>query len=172
MLSAADLLSHVDRITDPVALVDRILRAGLLMRASDVHFDPFESFVRVRFRIDGELEEVLRIPSSMQGALTYKVGLGTDVFGNIQRMDNLLESMPTRQLDYKEKLKNLEIQVEIAKQEVEKPFPREEELKEKSARLDQLNILLNMDKRENEIVDGVQDEGEIQPQRESRGWDR
>ena len=109
---------------------------------------------------------------SMQGTLTYKVGLGTDVFGNIQRMDNLLESMPTRQLDYKEKLKNLEIQVEIAKQEVEKPFPREEELKEKSARLDQLNILLNMDKRENEIVDGVQDDGEIQPQRESRGWDR
>lgn len=109
---------------------------------------------------------------SMQGTLTYKVGLGTDVFGNIQRMDNLLESMPTRQLDYKEKLKNLEIQVEIAKQEVEKPFPREEELKEKSARLDQLNILLNMEKRENEIVDGVQDEGEIQPQRESRGWDR
>ena len=109
---------------------------------------------------------------SMQGTLTYKVGLGTDVFGNIQRMDNLLESMPTRQLDYKEKLKNLEIQVEIAKQEVEKPFPREEELKAKSARLDHLNILLNMDKRENEIVDGVQDEGEIQPQRESRGWDR
>ena len=109
---------------------------------------------------------------SMQGTLTYKVGLGTDVFGNIQRMDNLLESMPTRQLDYKEKLKNLEIQVEIAKQEVEKPFPREEELKAKSARLDQLNILLNMDKRENEIVDGVQDEGEIQSQRGSRGWDR
>ncbi len=46
------------------------------------------------------------------------------------------------------------------------------ELKAKSARLDQLNILLNMDKRENEIVDGVQDEGEIQPQRESRGWER
>ena len=109
---------------------------------------------------------------SMQGTLTYKVGLGTDVFGNIQRMDNLLESMPTRQQDYKEKLKNLEIQVEIAKQEVEKPFPREEELKAKSARLEQLNILLNMDKRENEIVDGVQDEGEIQPQRESRGWER
>ena len=109
---------------------------------------------------------------SMQGTLTYKVGLGTDVFGNIQRMDNLLESMPTRQLDYKEKLKNLEIQVEIAKQEVEKPFPREEELKEKSARLDKLNILLNMDKRENEIVDGVQDGDEPQPQRESRGWER
>lgn len=109
---------------------------------------------------------------SLQGALTYKVGLGPDVFGNIQRMENLLESMPTRQIEYKEKLKNLEIQVENAKQEVAKPFPREDELKEKSARLDQLNILLNMDKRENEIVDGIQDEGEIQPQRESRDWER
>lgn len=109
---------------------------------------------------------------SMQGALTYKVGLGTDIFGNIQRIDNLLESMPTRQIEYKEKLKNLEIQVENAKQEVAKPFPREDELKEKSARLDQLNILLNMDKRENEIVDGIQDEGEIQPQRESRDLER
>lgn len=109
---------------------------------------------------------------SMQGALTYKVGLGTDIFGNIQRIDNLLESMPTRQIEYKEKLKNLEIQVENAKQEVAKPFPREDELKEKSARLDQLNILLNMDKRENEIVDGVQDEDEIQPQRESRDLER
>ena len=124
---------------------------------------------KLTLRFDS-FEKLFKI--SMQGTLTYKVGLGTDVFGNIQRMDNLLESMPTRQLDYKEKLKNLEIQVEIAKQEVEKPFPREEELKEKSARLDQLNILLNMDKRENEIVDGLPDEGEIQPQRESRGWDR
>ena len=109
---------------------------------------------------------------SVQGALTYKVGLGADVFGNIQRMDNLLESMPTRQIEYKEKLKNLEIQVENAKQEVAKPFPRENELKEKSARLDQLNILLNMDKRENEIMGGAQDEGEIQPQKESRDLER
>ena len=132
---------------------------------------PLGSYRRFKLTLcfDG-FEKLFKI--SMQGTLTYKVGLGTDVFGNIQRMDNLLESMPTRQLDYKEKLKNLEIQVELAKQEVEKPFPREEELKAKSARLDQLNILLNMDKRENEIVDGMQDEGEIQPQRESRGWDR
>ena len=47
-----------------------------------------------------QLEKLFKI--SMQGTLTYKVGLGTDVFGNIQRMDNLLESMATRQLDYKE----------------------------------------------------------------------
>lgn len=73
MLSAADLLMHADRISDPVALVDRILRAGLLMHASDVHFDPFEGYLRVRFRIDGELEEVLRVPSSMQNAVTGRL---------------------------------------------------------------------------------------------------
>ena len=109
---------------------------------------------------------------SMQGALTYVTPLGTDVYGNILRMDNLLESLPTRQADCTEKLENTKAQMESAKQEIAKPFPREAELKEKSARLDKLNILLNMDKHENEIVDGVQDGDEIQPQRESRGWER
>ena len=46
------------------------------------------------------------------------------------------------------------VEIENAKLEVEKPFPQEDELKRKSARLDELNILLNMDKRESEIVDG------------------
>ena len=155
--------------TEKKAAGTAILEAcNALTSADPVPLGSYRGF-KLTLCFDG-FEKLFKI--SMQGTLTYKVGLGTDVFGNIQRMDNLLESMPTRQLDYKEKLKNLEIQVEIAKQEVEKPFPREEELKEKSARLDQLNILLNMDKRENEIVDGVQDEGEIQPQRESRGWER
>ena len=109
---------------------------------------------------------------SMQVALTYVTSLGTDVYGNILRMDNLLESLPTRQNDCMEKLENTKAQMESAKQEISKPFPREAELKEKSARLDKLNILLNMDKHENEIVDGIQDGDEIQPQRESRGWER
>ena len=51
-------------------------------------------------------------------------------------------------------LENTKVQLENAKLEVEKPFPQEDELKRKSARLDELNILLNMDKRESEIVDG------------------
>ena len=73
MLSAAELLMHAERVSDPVRLVDRILRAGLLLHASDVHFDPFADSVRVRFRVDGELEEVLRIPSSMQSAVTSRL---------------------------------------------------------------------------------------------------
>ena len=73
MLSAAELLRNAERVSDPVRLVDRILRAGLLLRASDVHLDPFADSVRVRFRIDGELEEVMRIPASMQGAVTSRL---------------------------------------------------------------------------------------------------
>ncbi len=58
-------------------------------------------------------------------------------------------------------LENTKSQLASAKVEVERPFPQEDELKTKTARLDELNILLNMDKRENEILDGEPDDGEI-----------
>ena len=73
MLNAHELLAHAETLTDSVQLVDRILRAGLLLHASDVHMDPAADSVRVRFRIDGMLEEVLRIPAAMQGAVTSRL---------------------------------------------------------------------------------------------------
>ena len=91
---------------------------------------------------------------TVKGALCYTITLGTDVFGNILRLDNLLESMEERISTCREQLENTRMQLENAKLEVDKPFPQEDELKRKSARLDELNILLNMDKRESEIVDG------------------
>ena len=91
---------------------------------------------------------------TLKGALYYTTNLGTDVFGNILRLDNLLESMEERISTCREQLENTRMQLENAKLEVDKPFPQEDELKRKSARLDELNILLNMDKRESEIVDG------------------
>ncbi len=69
----ATLLDRADRLTDSVALVDRILRAGMLMHASDIHLDPMENGLRCRFRIDGELEEVLNIPSAMQSAVASRL---------------------------------------------------------------------------------------------------
>ena len=89
---------------------------------------------------------------TMIGQLRHVVTLGTDVFGNIQRMDNLLESLPLKEQACREKLSDLHNQLETAKIEVLKPFPREEELQAKLARLEELNALLNMDKREPEIV--------------------
>lgn len=74
-------LYRAETLTDGVQLVDRILRAGLFMRASDVHLDPEDGYMRVRFRIDGELEDVLHIPSAMQNAVVgrLKVLAGLDI---------------------------------------------------------------------------------------------
>ena len=100
---------------------------------------------------------------SLIGSLTHTTFLGTDIFGNIQRMDNLLEGFEDQMHNTEAQLENVKVQLENAKAEVEKPFPQEEELQQKTARLNELNIKLNMDKRENEIVDGDRDEDEKSP---------
>ena len=89
---------------------------------------------------------------TMIGQLRHTVTLGTDVFGNLQRMDNALEGLPIKEQTCREQLSNLQTQLETAKAEVQKPFPREEELKAKSARLEELNALLNMDNKAPEPV--------------------
>ena len=70
---ANGLLERAETITDSVQLADRILRAGYFVHASDVHIDPMEGWTRVRFRIDGELEDVLRLPSAMQSPLVSRL---------------------------------------------------------------------------------------------------
>ena len=87
---------------------------------------------------------------AMIGQLRHTVTLGTDVFGNLQRMDNALEALPIKEQTCREQLANLQTQLETAKTEVQKPFPREEELKAKTARQEELNALLNMDNKEPE----------------------
>ena len=99
----------------------------------------------------------------MKGSLSYSTDLGTDIFGNIQRLDNVLGSMGERLTACKQELENTKAQLANAKEEVEKPFAQEEELKTKSARLEELNILLNLDKRENEIMDEGRDEDAAPP---------
>lgn len=97
---------------------------------------------------------------SMKGSLTHTTALGTDIYGNIQRLDHLLDGFEDRMHNAEAQLENVRAQLGNAKVEVEKPFPQEEELKRKMARLDELNISLNMDKRENEIVDGDREDDE------------
>lgn len=89
---------------------------------------------------------------TMIGQLRHTVTLGTDVFGNLQRMDNGLEGLPIKEQACREQLSNLQTQLETAKVEVQKPFPREEELKTKTERLEELNALLNMDNKAPEPV--------------------
>lgn len=84
---------------------------------------------------------------TMIGQLRHTVTLGTDVFGNLQRMDNALEGLPIKEQTCREQLSNLQTQLETAKAEVQKPFPREAELNTKTARLEELNALLNLDNK-------------------------
>ena len=102
---------------------------------------------------------------TMIGQLRHTVTLGTDVFGNLQRMDNALEGLPIKEQACREQLFNLQTQLETAKAEVQKPFPREEELTTKTARLEELNSLLNLDHKEPEIVDAEPDEDQRPPER-------
>lgn len=110
----------------------------------------------------------------LAGVNADSVALGQDVYGNIQRLDNLLSNFDNHLKSAQDDLTTYETKLASAKVEVEKPFPQEDELKTKSARLDELNILLNMDKQENEIVDGdVGDEtGEPAPDRDGPDLDR
>ena len=106
------------------------------------------------------------------GKLTHKVKLGDDANGIITRMDNMIESFKVKKENCKDRLKELHVQVENAKAEVEKPFPDEELLHEKSKRLDELNAELNLDHAENELDDGEKSDGnekeEAKDEREER----
>lgn len=97
---------------------------------------------------------------TLKHELRHTVTLGTDIFGNIQRLDNALNSFQEKLTACEAQLENTKVQLENAKLEVQKPFPQEEELKTKTARLNELNAMLNLDKRENEIVDGERAEEE------------
>ena len=108
----------------------------------------------------------------LKGELGYPVTLGTDTFGNITRLDNALEGLPKRLEMNEMELDNIKKQFETAKVDVERPFPQEEELKAKTDRLNELNALLNVDKRENEIVGGEPDEGEELPEKKPRDLER
>lgn len=107
---------------------------------------------------------------TMKHELRHTVTLGTDIFGNIQRLDNALNSFQEKLTACEAQLENTKVQLENAKLEVQKPFPQEDELKTKTARLNELNAMLNLDKRENEIVDG--ERAEEEPSRSSEDRER
>ena len=108
----------------------------------------------------------------LKGETSRDVPLGDDSHGNIVRIDNGIERFEEALADTKNSLENTEKQFETAKQEIEKPFAKEEELRAKTVRLDELNILLNMDKKENEIVGGEPDEGEAVGGRKEKSYER
>ena len=84
---------------------------------------------------------------SLKGELSHNFELGSDAFGNITRLHNVLDGMAGELSEAETKLNNVTHQLETAKMEVQKPFPEEAELKEKMEQLAQLDALLNMDEK-------------------------
>lgn len=108
----------------------------------EVHYEPFSHQHRVEIK----------------GAISHQGVLGSDPLGNITRIDNVIDGLEKVLENEKAELSNTQKQLEIAKEQLRKPFSREDELKQKEARLSELNALLNVDKKENEIVN---DDNEI-----------
>ena len=109
---------------------------------------------------------------TLKGTLSHTVALGADVFGNITRLDNALENLAGSLQAEQNDLEETKGQLENARAELDTPFAREDELTEKSRRLKELNILLNMDEKDKTLIDSVPDEGEEAPQRKAMGLER
>ena len=105
---------------------------------------------------------------ALKGQMTHQITLGQDAHGNITRLDNAIAGIEKRLQGAKDHLESLYHDQENTKAEVGKPFPQEEELKVKSARLIELDTLLNMDERGAEPIAGeefgdLDDEPEEKP---------
>lgn len=96
----------------------------------------------------------------LKGTLSHKVTLGEDARGNLIRMDNALSGLSGRLERVQNELMNLENQQNAAREELQKPFPQERELAEKSVRLAELDAALNMDDSHPE-AEHISDEQEL-----------
>ena len=91
---------------------------------------------------------------TLKNVLSHSITLGSDVYGNISRIDNALSGLSERMEQCQRSLEDLQRQVEEARMEVDKPFAQEQELAEKAARLAELDALLSMEKGSSEMLDG------------------
>jgi len=103
---------------------------------------------------------------TFKGALSHKVRLGGDISGNITRMDNLVDGMENALQELKADLQHIQTQLTNTKAELETPFAKEAELAEKSARLKELDILLNMDEKDHTLLDEALEENEPERSRD------
>ena len=96
---------------------------------------------------------------TIKGKCSYKLEIGKDPVGNMQRIHNTLSSIDRKLTESEQKLETVQQQLATAQEEVKKPFPKEAELNEKMERLSELNALLNMDEKGNETIMADEDIG-------------
>ena len=131
-----------DTLTDKENAGAALLDACKEVKGSDpVSVGSYRSFA-MSVSFDAFRQEYMLL---LKGEMTHRTALGTDPRGNLTRIDNALAQMPQRLEAVKNQLDNLYQQQAAAKAEVGKPFPQEQELRDKSARLAELDVLLNID---------------------------
>ena len=106
------------------------------------------------------------------GKTKHKVDLGSDALGNLTRIENELSKLPARLEAAKTKKAEIIVQLEIAKEEIKKPFAFEDELKEKTERLNALNIELNLNEKDTSVMDTEPEQAEEQPERKCASRER
>lgn len=106
------------------------------------------------------------------GKAKHKVDLGADAFGNLTRIENELSKLPARLEAAKTKKAETIAQLETAKEEIKKPFAFEDELKEKTERLNALNIELNLNEKDTSVMDTEPEQTEEQPERKCASRER
>ena len=106
------------------------------------------------------------------GKTKHKVDLGSDALGNLTRIENELSKLPARLEAAKTKKAEIIAQLEIAKEEIKKPFAFEDELKEKTERLNALNIELNLNEKDTSVMDIEPEQAEEQPERKCASRER
>ena len=153
---------------DKAAAGKAILDVCTKMTGSDAVFlGQYRGFSLVLF-YDGPSNEYRM---TMKGTLSHTAVLGADVFGNLTRMDNVVDGLPGKLDIVRAELTDTQVQLENARTELATPFAKEAELAEKTARLKELNILLNMDEKDKSLIDDVPDEDAPEHHR-SRGMER
>ena len=106
------------------------------------------------------------------GKAKHKVDLGADALGNLTRIENELSKLPARLEAAKTKKAETIVQLETAKEEIKKPFAFEDELKEKTERLNALNIELNLNEKDTSVMDTEPEQAEEQPERKCASRER
>ena len=106
------------------------------------------------------------------GKAKHKVDLGSDALGNLTRIENELSKLPARLEAAKTKKAEAIAQLETAKEEIKKPFAFEDELKEKTERLNALNIELNLNEKDTSVMDTEPEQAEEQPERKCASRER
>ena len=109
---------------------------------------------------------------TMKNRMSYNIDLGSDVYGNIKRIDNKISNIPEFIKNIELELEDTKKQLETAKIEVQKPFIKEQELQDKLKELDEINISLNINEKDKQVLDTSKDEENKEEKDKNKDYER